>query len=194
MIKIKYKLQKNSIKFVSILFIFCITVSTVRALALSTAPSNHNANYNVTTKNQTSIIPNQLILNSSQLKNCLFYQSSIVQLINNIDTRVQNQISLFSTTSLRVDSFYNLQGKKLSNYPDLIDAISASQAKVNGDFENLKSFSNFSCKMNNPTLAIKNFQNILKNQIEDMSIYRTNIDNFIIALENINNIVISTNK
>ena len=136
----------------------------------------------------------QLHLAAAQLKACQNRENAINNIMSRIDTRAQNQISLFSTIATRVENFYTQQGKALSNYSQLVAAVNAAQTQAENDFSTLKSTSNFSCSISNPKGMVTAFQSYLKTEISVLQNYRTTVKNLIVGVASANGVNLSSSN
>lgn len=136
----------------------------------------------------------QAHLAAAQLKACQNRQSAINTIISHIDTRAQNQLTLFTTIATRVESFYTSKGKTVSNYDQLLSAISAAKNQAETDLSAMQSNSNFSCSSNDPKGMVSLFQNSLKTEITDLQNYRTAVKNLIVAVASANGVTVSSSN
>jgi hypothetical protein len=111
-----------------------------------------------------------------------------------IDTRAQNQITLFSTIATRVENFYTKQGKTLSNYTQLVAAVNTSQAQATSNFATVKSSSTFNCSSSNPKGMVTTFQGYLKTEISDLKNFKTAVKNLIVGVASANGVSVSASS
>ncbi len=136
----------------------------------------------------------QTHLATAQLTACKNRETAITNIMTRIDTRAQNQITLFSTIATRVENFYAKQGKTLSNYDQLVAAVSATQTQANADFGTMQTNSTFSCNSSNPKGTVTAFQTYLKTEITDLQNYRTAVKNLIVGVASVNGVTVSNSS
>ena len=136
----------------------------------------------------------QTHLVAAQLTACNNREAAINNILSRIDTRAQNQITLFGTIATRVENFYATQGKTLSNYTQLVAAINTAQAQTNTDFGTMHTNSTFSCSASNPKGMVTAFQSYLKTEITDLQNYRTAVKNLIVGVASVNGVTVSSSN
>lgn len=124
-------------------------------------------------------------LAAAQLKACQNRQAAIDRILTRIDTRAQNQLTLFSTIATRVESFYTTQGKTLTNYDQLVAAVNTSNTQAETDFGTMKTSSTFSCSASDPKGIVSSFQSYLRLEISDLRNYRTAVKNLIVGVSSV---------
>ena len=134
----------------------------------------------------------QAHLQAAQLKACQNRSNAISNIMSRIDTRAQNQITLFSTIATRVETFYTQKGKTLSNYPQLVAAVASAKAQAETDFGTMQTNSTFSCSASNPKGMVTAFQSYLKTEISDLQNYRTAVKNLIVGVASANGVSVSS--
>ncbi len=170
--------------------------ANAHALATSsTAPvqPNQSAANHSTTPSQASQ-KGQAGLAKGQLLACKNREVAIKNIINRIDTRAQNQISLFATIASRVEALYVKQGKTVANYSQLVAAMNTAKAQAETDFGTLKTNSSFSCSASNPKGMVASFQSYLKTEISDLQAFRTSVKNLIVAVATANGVKLSSSS
>ncbi len=130
-------------------------------------------------------------LAAAQLRACNNRQAAIKNIMTRIDTRAQNQISLFGTIATRVEIFYVSKGKTFSNYNQLVLSVNAAKAQAETDFGTLRVNSSFSCGSSNPKSMVLAFQGYLKTEISDLRNYRTSVKNLIVGVASANGLKVS---
>lgn len=130
-------------------------------------------------------------LAAAQLKACQNRESAINNIMQRIDTRGQNQLTLFGTIANRVEGFYTSKGKTVSNYDQLVAAIDTAKTQATTDLSTLQSNSSFSCSSSNPKGMVTAFQGYLKTEITDLQNYRTAVKNLIVAVASANGVTVS---
>ncbi len=136
----------------------------------------------------------QAHLAAAQLKVCQNRQSAINNIITRINTRVQNQITLFSTIALRVETFYTNQGKIVSNYSQLLANINSAAQQAKNNMVTMNSSGIFSCSLSDPKGMVTSFQGYLKTEITDLQNYRLAVKNLIVAVASANGVNVSTSN
>ncbi len=168
------------------------------------AANNTPASSNSTTRGSSAAISHeptpatnaqtgaQTHLAGGQLTACKNREAAITNIMTRIDTRAQNQITLFGTIASRVEAFYTRQGKTLSNYDQLVAAVNTAETQANTDFGTLRATSNFSCTSNDPRGMVTEFQSYLKTEITDLQNYRTAVKNLIVGVASANGVTVSS--
>jgi hypothetical protein len=150
----------------------------------STAASSHQP----TTTGQAN---GQAHLAAAQLKVCQNREKAINNIMSRVDTRAQNQLTLFGTIATRVEGFYTSKGKTVSNYDQLVAAIASAKTQATTDLSTMQSGSTFSCTSSNPKGAVTVFQGYMKTEITDLQNYRTAVKNLIVAVASANGTTVS---
>ena len=206
---------KKIVAFISVISLFSLSGVPVLALpsqatahAQANNSTNASAGKNVTTgtnnngvSNQNSNKPTttgqangQAHMQAGQLKACQNRQAAITNIINRIDTRAQNQLTLFSTIASRVENFYTTKGKTVANYDQLVADITSAETTAQTNLTTMKANSTFSCSLANPKGMVSAFQSYLKTEISDLRNYRTAVKNLIVAVATANNVTVSTSN
>lgn|SRR5487761_1534567 len=193
----------------ALVFVSSSTVLALPAQATAHAQGNTNTNTSTgataatsqqpTTSGQGSSQANgqangQAHLATAQLKACQNRENAINNIMTRIDTRAQNQITLFGTIATRVEAFYTKQGKTVSNYDQLVAAVNTAEAQANTDFGTVKTNSTFSCSASDPKGMVTAFQGYLKTEISDLQNYRTAVKNLIVAVASANGVTVSNSN
>ena len=190
----------------ALVFVSSSTVLALPAQATANAQGNTNINAptdsNAAASSQTTTTGQgatqatnaQTHLATAQLTACKNREAAITNIMTRIDTRAQNQITLFGTIATRVEAFYTKQGKTLSNYDQLVAAVNAAQAQANKDFGTLQSNNTFSCSASNPKGMVTAFQSYLKTEITDLQNYRTAVKNLIVGVASVNGVTVSSSS
>lgn len=147
-----------------------------------------------TTPGDSSMANGQAHMQAGQLRACQNREKAINNIMTRIDTRAQNQLTLFGTIATRVESFYTAKSKTVSNYDQLVAAIASAKAQAETDFGTMQSNSTFSCTANNPKGMVTSFQNNLKTEISDLKAYKTSVKNLIVAVASANGVTISSSN
>lgn len=128
---------------------------------------------------------------AGKLKACQNREAAVNNIMQRIDTRAQNQLTLFGTIATRVENFYTAKGKTVSNYDQLVAAISTAKTQAETDLSTMQSNSTFSCSSSNPKATVTAFQSYLKTEIGDLQSYRTAVKNLIVAVAKANGATVS---
>lgn len=136
----------------------------------------------------------QAHLAAAQLKACQNREAAINNIMSRIDTRAQNQLTLFGTIATRVEGFYTSKGKTVSNYDQLVAAIATAKTQATTDLSTMQSSSTFSCTANDPKGMVTAFQGNLKTEIKDLQGYRTAVKNLIVAVASANGTTVSASS
>ncbi len=124
-------------------------------------------------------------LQDTALMLCEKREATINTILGRMVTRGQNQVTLFSTIAQRVEAFVTSKNLTLSNYDQLVAAITADQAKVESDLSTMQASDTLDCTSSNPRAVITTFQTDLKQEITDMQSYKTDIMNLIKAVKTV---------
>lgn len=172
----------------------------VHAQTTSTGSST-NMTMSSTTNSQSSSMQNmgtsgkmngQMHLAAAQLKVCQNRENSIKNIMTRIDTRAQNQLTLFSTIAARVETFYSTKSKTVANYSQLVAAVTSTKAQATTDLSSVKSSSSFSCTASDPKGMVNSFQSYLKMEISDLQNYRMAVKNLIVGVASANGVTVSS--
>ena len=161
---------------------FAVQVNPVTTTGTSTASSAQSAAANAKTN------PG---LTQARLKVCQNRQAAINNIMSRIDTRAQNQSTLFNDIAQKVEAFYTTSGKTVSNYSTLVANISSASQKTASDLSVLSSNSTFSCTLSNPRGAIDSFRSYLKTEISDLQNLRLQVKDLIVAVAKANNVAVT---
>lgn len=133
----------------------------------------------------------QAHLAAAQLKACQNRETAINNIMSRVDTRAQNQLTLFSTIATRVEGFYTSKGKTVSDYDQLVAAIASAKTQATNDLSTMQGNSTFSCSASDPKGMVTAFQGYLKAEITDLQNYRTAVKNLIVAVASANGTTVS---
>lgn len=127
-----------------------------------------------------------------KLRACQNRQNAINNIITRIDTRANNQITLFGTIATRVENFYTSKGKTTPNYGQLVSAVNTAGNQAVAGLTTLKDNSSFSCTAAHPKAMVTAFQGYLKTEISNLRNYRTSVKNLIVGVASANGIKLSS--
>lgn len=165
--------------------------ASVHAQAATNTTGSSTASSHAPTQAVNAQANAQTHLATAQLTACKNREAAITNIMTRIDTRGQNQITLFGTIATRVEAFYTKQDKTLSNYDQLVAAVNSAQTQANTDFGTLQTNSTFSCSANDPKGMVTAFQSYLKTEITDLQNYRTAVKNLIVGVASVNGVTVS---
>ncbi len=178
-----------------------IALATISGSAVFALPSGANAHAQSagspgysSTNNPSTNGNGQEHLAAGKLKACQNRQNAINNIIGRIDTRAQNQITLFSTIATRVENFYVSKGKTVSNYSQLVAAVASAKTQAETDLSSMQGNSTFSCSANNPKGMVMAFQGYLKTEITDLKNFRTTVKNLIVGVATANGVKLSSSS
>lgn len=130
-------------------------------------------------------------LSANQLRVCQKRQAVIANIMTRVDTRIKNQIQLFSTIATRVEAFYTKKGNTLSTYSSLVASVNSTQSIATANLTNVKSSSTFSCSSANPVALVTAFRTNLKTEITDLSNFKTAVKSLIVGVASANKVTVS---
>lgn len=164
--------------------------------ANNTATNNITASSDAQNSHQPSQTTNaqangRAHLVAAHLRACQHREKAINNIMNRIDTRGKNQLTLFNTIATRVESFYKSKSKTVGNYDQLVAALASARTKATIDLGSVHNNSTFSCSSSDPKGRVNEFQNYLKIEITDLKNYRTAIKNLIVAVASANGVSVS---
>ena len=160
------------------LFSTGLALITLIGASASALPTTANSHAQTVASSQKAIAAKQRL--------CLTREKVITQIMTRIETRANNQDTLFSGIATRVEAFYTKKGHTLANYQTLVDSVNAAEAKVQTDFATLKTSSSFSCTVSEPRAIVTGFQGYLKTEISDLQSLRTAVKNLIVGVAQAN--------
>ncbi len=169
------------------------TLGTTHAQVTPTNEVNTSSTSNVPSQATNGQSNAQAKMAGAQLKSCQNREAAINTIMMRIQTRAQNQVTLFSSIASRVEAFYVKSGKTLSNYSTLVADVNSAQTRAQTDFATLKTNSNFNCNSANPKGTVLAFQGYLKLEISDLQNFRTTVKNLIVGVASANGVTVSTN-
>ncbi len=165
--------------------------SASSASAASSAAAANASNVSANTSAANGQATGQAHLAAAQLKACQNRQNAISNIMTNITTRSQNQLTLFTTIATRVETFYTTGGKTLSSYDQLVAAVNAAKTQATTDLSTMRTNSVFSCSSSDPKGTVNSFQQYLKTEITDLQNYRTSVKNLIVGVASVNGVTVS---
>lgn len=124
---------------------------------------------------------------------CESHENAINTITKRIDTRTQNQITLFDTIATRVENFYGGQPQVITNYSQLADAITAAKTQAGLDLSALQTNSTIDCN-SDPKDMVMAFQAEVKTTTNDLQSYRTAVKNLIAAVGKADGVAISSSS
>ena len=160
------------------LFSTSLALVTLLGATVSALPSMANSHAQTVASSQKAVIARQRM--------CLTRERVITQIMTRIETRANNQDTLFSGIATRVEAFYTKKGHTLANYQTLVNSVNVAEAKVQTDFVTLKTSSSFSCTVSEPKAIVTGFQGYLTTEISDLQSLRTAVKNLIVGVAQAN--------
>jgi hypothetical protein len=133
-------------------------------------------------------------LAAPQLQTCQGRATAITAIMKRIDTRTQNQFTLFGTVAANVESFYTSSGKAVSNYDQLVAAIATAKGQAQTDLTTLQTASTIDCSGSDPKGQVTAFQSDLKTEMTDLQSYRSAIKDLIKAVAAANGVTVSSSS
>ena len=124
---------------------------------------------------------------------CQNRQNAVKTIISRLDTRISNQLSLFTAIAGRVESFYSKSGNKVTNYNQLLANLSTTSGALRTEYTTLKTNSTFSCSFSHPKAVVNSFLGDLHVVISDLQAYKTSVKNLIVAVAKANNVSLTAN-
>ena len=174
---------------------FAVQVNPAAATATSTASSAQLAAGNAKTASSAQSAAGNAKTNpgltQARINVCQKRQAAINNIMSRIDTRAQNQSTLFNDIAQKVEAFYTTSGKTVSNYSTLVANINSASQKTASDLSVLSSNSTFSCTLSNPRGAIDSFRSYLKTEISDLQNLRLQVKDLIVAVAKANNVAVT---
>lgn len=110
-------------------------------------------------------VPGQVKLNTTQLKECLAREKTIVTLLTRIAERSQKELELSSSIYQETERFYKEKVKPASNYNTLAKDVAAKKAGAQLAVSQLKTIrTKFNCWGNDPKGIVAQFKDVLKRE------------------------------
>lgn len=170
------------------------TIHSQSTTNTSVTSSNASVSSDQSTQVSSSQSNNQTHLSEGKLKSCLNREKTINNILSRIDIRTQKQLNLFGTIATRVEGFYTLKGKTVTNYNQLVASVATAKAQAEKDYIAMQTNSSFSCEVTNPKGIVINFKAYLKTEITDLQNYRNAVKNLIVAVASANSANVSTSN
>ncbi len=123
--------------------------------------------------------------NTRKLQACNNRKDKITGAIDRVVQRTQNQLELFDKITVRTEAFYVNKGKTLSNYDELVAAVSSAKAQAETDLATVKAHTTFTCDADDPTGDVATFKAAVKQEIQDLKAYRAAIKNLIVGVKSV---------
>ena len=169
------------------------TSSAVMALQTSPASTGSHASrmpassMSASTTSKSAQTSATTAMSANMMRVCVQRQVNVTNIMNNITTRVTNQISLFGQIANSVESFSTQSGKTVPNYSTLVSSINSAQTKAQADLATLQQNATFSCNSGDPKAAITSFRGYVKVEVGDLENFRSTVKNLIVAVAKANN-------
>ncbi len=182
---------QSKIKWVSLVSVLVIGLSSATAFALPAAATSHNPNSTVAHGQPTAVNAHatngqangQAHSSNGKAIACQKRQNAVKTIIGRLDTRIANQLSLFTAVAGRVENFYSNQ---------LLANLSTTSSVVRTEYTTLQASSTFSCSTSHPKAIVDSFLGDLKTTLSDLKAYKTAVQNLIVAVAKANNVSLTT--
>jgi len=198
---LKYKLKWFSLIAVLVVGLSSTTVFALpsqanggNTLTPSVTTNSHSQSSSNGPNNSSNSMNGSSHATQGQLKACLNRQNAIQTIIVRIDTRLQNQLGLFTTIAGRVENFYSKSGKTVSNYSQLLSNVNSTYMTAKNTFSSLQVSTPFSCSASHPHRIVINFISDLKTTITNVKAYKTAVKNLIVGVAQANNVSLTTKQ
>jgi hypothetical protein len=191
---------QSKIKWVSLVSVLVIGLSSATAFALPAAATSHNPNSTVAHGQPTAVNAHatngqangQAHSSNGKAIACQKRQNAVKTIIGRLDTRIANQLSLFTAVAGRVENFYSKSNNKVANYNQLLANLSTTSSVVRTEYTTLQASSTFSCSTSHPKAIVDSFLGDLKTTLSDLKAYKTAVQNLIVAVAKANNVSLTT--
>ncbi len=197
---------KNKIKWVSLVSVLVIGLSSATVFALPAAATSHGSNSTVAHGQPTTQVSAQANSHATNAQTngqtysskgkaiaCQNRQNAVKTIISRLDTRISNQMSLFTAIAGRVENFYSKSNNKVANYSQLLANISTTSSVLRTEYTTLQTNSTFSCSFSHPKAIVDSFLGDLKTTLSDLKAYKTAVQNLIVVVAKANNVSLTTN-
>jgi len=122
----------------------------------------------------------------AKLKACQNREKAITNIMSRIADRGQKQLDLFTSIATKTEAFYTEKGKTLSNYNDLVAAVTAKKTAAQSTVDAIKSDSvSFNCDGTDPKGAATAFKSALQSEITALKDYKTSVKNLIVGVKSV---------
>lgn len=128
----------------------------------------------------------QARLADAKLKACQNREKAIANIMARLADRGTKQLDVFTKIAERIQGFYTIKGKVLSNYDALVAEVNAKRAAAETAVEAVKNTSiEFKCDGTDPKGAASIFKEALKSEIEALKAYKTAVKNLIVGVKSV---------
>ena len=125
-------------------------------------------------------------LTESKLKVCKNREKSVTNIMARMSDRGTKYLAVFTKISDRAQVFYTERGNTLSNYSELVAAVTATKADAEMAVANAKSASStFACDSADPKNVVDNFRESHKTQNSALKAYKTAVKNLITGIKSV---------
>lgn len=125
-------------------------------------------------------------LKEDKLKICQEREDHISSSMTGAASRGQEKITLFTKIAERTEAFYASKGKVLSNYDDLVAAVTSEKAAAQSAVDTVSAGSDdFKCDSDNPKATANLFKVDVKAMNEALKNYRTAVKNLIVGVKSV---------
>ncbi len=197
----------KKIKWISLVSVLVMGLLSTTVFALPAVATSHNTNpTNTSNVGQPTAQVNshansyavagqtngQVHSSNGKTLACQKRQNAVRTIIGRLDTRLSNQLSLFTAIAGRVESFYSKSSNKVTNYNQLLTNLSTTSSVVRTEYSRLQANSTFSCNSSHPKAMVDSFIGDLHTTISDLKAYKTAVKNLIVAVAKANNVSLTT--
>jgi hypothetical protein len=136
------------------------------------------------TEAKARVAENKQRLEGKKLEACEVREQRINRTMEQMTTRGENHIAVFTKITDRVKTFYAEKGKTVTNYDVLVADIDAKKQAAEAAVESARSVGDvFSCDSDSPKIASEQFREAHKAQVAALKEYRTSVKNLIEAVK-----------
>lgn len=136
------------------------------------------------TEAKARVAENKQRLEGKKLEACEAREQRINRTMEQMATRGENHIAVFTKISDRVKTFYAEKGKTVTNYDALVADIDAKKQAAEAAVASAQSVGDvFSCDSDSPKIASEQFREAHKAQVAALKEYRTSVKNLIEAVK-----------
>jgi hypothetical protein len=123
---------------------------------------------------------------SNKQKACQNRENSINNRLQNIASRGQKQLDVFTTVADRAEKFYTDNNLSLANYTTLVANVNSQKTTAQSTVDQIKADSvSFSCTGSDPKAALATFKTDLKAETTALKNYRTAVKNLIVGIKSV---------
>lgn len=174
-------------KYKKIAIIFCapllIATAVVPVLAENTSLSGGNVQKAEAVKR---VAEANIRLKEDKLKLCQGREAHIDNIMDRIGSRGQVRYNVITAAAERTEKFYTDKGKVLSNYDQLVAAVTAKKVAAQAAIDAAKaSKTDFKCDGSDPKGAAASFKTKVQAMDSALKDYRTAVKNLIVGVKSV---------